>query len=372
MAAKRPAKRRRKPAPRTRRAGRTKSRSAADFVALAEVGRLLSQALDRATVAERVVASVRDLLHLPHAVLFQVRDDGDVVVLASATARPVWEPGGTVPRDHGVVGLTLRQRRPVMVPDFLTDARVTFSPEARARLARDPDRAVLSLPLMARDHIVGVLSMRDRTGRAFSDDALRLARSFADQAAIALENASLFERQTELLVETRLQQHEALELEETARAIASTDEAETVFKRIVDLARQLCGSDVAIFAATEPPGEIARVVALAGARTRDATTLVFEVGRGPAGEVLDAGRSVVVDNYLDGPQLESAHHAIAKAEELAATAFVAVRDETGVSGLLAVANRSARAFTPRQVAVLGRLADQAGLALRKVRLYSTL
>ena len=50
----------------------------------------------------------------------------------------------------------------------------------------------MGVPLVAHDRIVGALSLADRTGREFTADELQALQAFADQAALALENARLY------------------------------------------------------------------------------------------------------------------------------------------------------------------------------------
>jgi GAF domain-containing protein len=70
---------------------------------------------------------------------------------------------------------------------------VTLTPEIRAAIERAPYRAVLAVPLLAKDSVVGALGIGDRAGRAFDDEEVELAQAFAAQAAVALENSRLHE-----------------------------------------------------------------------------------------------------------------------------------------------------------------------------------
>src|SRR2546430_11491267 len=53
------------------------------------------------------------------------------------------------------------------------------------------------LPLRAKGRIIGTVIVADRQGRQFSDAEAALLQSFADQAALALENARLYEERSE-------------------------------------------------------------------------------------------------------------------------------------------------------------------------------
>jgi signal transduction histidine kinase/CheY-like chemotaxis protein/HPt (histidine-containing phosphotransfer) domain-containing protein len=101
--------------------------------------------------------------------------------------------GLAFPRWTGAIGLAAREGRLVITPDILADARLSFTAEMRARLEDTSLRAFLALPLLVQDRVIGTLSVGDRAGRAFSVEEATLAQAFADQAALALENARLYD-----------------------------------------------------------------------------------------------------------------------------------------------------------------------------------
>ena len=92
----------------------------------------------------------------------------------------------------GAAGMAAKERQPIVTADLLQDPRIPQPPEQRARMERAPFRAVMALPLLVQDHMVGVLVLGDRSGRVFSDGEVRLAQAFADHAAVAIRNARLF------------------------------------------------------------------------------------------------------------------------------------------------------------------------------------
>jgi GAF domain-containing protein/CheY-like chemotaxis protein/HPt (histidine-containing phosphotransfer) domain-containing protein/HAMP domain-containing protein len=158
---------------------------------LAEVGRVISQSLDPRDVAERIVASVRLLLGASVASLYRIEESaGDLVLLAvSGDVGPDWRPGLVLPRGTSAAGLAVSERRPVATDDLLGDPRLSLPPDVRARVRAVGLRVVLSVPILYRDQAIGALSVGRAGGGAFQDDEVRLAQAFADQAALALENA---------------------------------------------------------------------------------------------------------------------------------------------------------------------------------------
>jgi GAF domain-containing protein len=163
---------------------------------LAEVGRLISQSLDLAEVAQRVVTNLRSLVPALRAALYRVEPDSDTLALVADSMDPGVSITGNrgFSRGEGVPGLALLERRLVVTPDLLDDPRLRFRDEVRAYWASTPVRAVAAVPLFGSESILGVLVIADREGRVFTDEELRTLEMFADQAAIALGNARIYQQ----------------------------------------------------------------------------------------------------------------------------------------------------------------------------------
>jgi len=162
--------------------------------AAADLGGFLNQALDPEVVGRRIAESVRALLGLGTSVFYRVDPSTlEMTVVAGAgTPIPGVEPGVTLPAGFAAVGLAVRERRPVATPDLLADPRIALTPELRAALEHAPYLSALAVPLLSHERVIGVLSLGDRKGRQFRQEEVLLAQGFAEQAALALENARLY------------------------------------------------------------------------------------------------------------------------------------------------------------------------------------
>ncbi len=162
--------------------------------AVAEIGSFLNQTLDPEVVSRRIADSVRALLGLGMALFYKVDPYSlDMTIVAtSGTPGPGLEPGTTLPAGAATVGLAVRERRPITTLDVMSDPRIALPPERRAALERAPYRSVLAVPLLSHERVVAVLALGDRKGREFHHEEILLAQGFAEQAALALENARLY------------------------------------------------------------------------------------------------------------------------------------------------------------------------------------
>jgi signal transduction histidine kinase/ActR/RegA family two-component response regulator len=171
---------------------------------LARVARELTGTLEEGRIAELFARDVVDLLRARGATLYRYEaETGRLISLhnhgpqAEVTRGLVLEPG------EAVAGRAVADRKILVTPDILREPRIRLSPALRARLERARGGAVVSVPLVAHDRVVGALSLSDVAGREFTADELQALQVFADQAALALENARLYESAQDALVRLR-------------------------------------------------------------------------------------------------------------------------------------------------------------------------
>src|SRR5262249_16321385 len=88
------------------------------------------------------------------------------------------------------------ERRTIHIEDALSDPEYTF----RLQQLADPMRTVLAIPMVRAGELLGVITIHRYEVRPFTDSQIALLETFADQAAIAIENARLL---TELQARTQ-------------------------------------------------------------------------------------------------------------------------------------------------------------------------
>ena len=162
--------------------------------ALASVSQALAHSLDPRQVAHLIADNVLALLGARDVTLFEVQPrTGNLVSVAFAGEGAAGLSQPTVlPPGVGACGLAVATRREVFTPDILNAAGVTHTPELRAAIIRAGYRAVVAVPLLVNGEPIGALAVAAARGRGVDDESRRLLGAFADQAAIALNNARLF------------------------------------------------------------------------------------------------------------------------------------------------------------------------------------
>ncbi|MGH9605420.1 MAG: SpoIIE family protein phosphatase [Terracidiphilus sp.] len=92
----------------------------------------------------------------------------------------------SVPYGQGIVGAAASSRQPVIVPDVTRDRRAVFVDEKM--------RSELTVPLIYRERVTGVVDMVSEQKGYFTEEHVRVFSTLAPQIAIAIENARLYER----------------------------------------------------------------------------------------------------------------------------------------------------------------------------------
>ncbi len=153
--------------------------------ALAEASHVIAAEPDLTTTLERIVQTALDVLEADRGAIYLLNDTTDTLSCACAvglSAEYVEAVNGHYRQLPG--SKILSDPTPVVILDACTDPRLASVREA---VLREGFRSFAALPLAARNRIIGALAVYRDQVRAFDEDTLHLTRSFADQAAIALE-----------------------------------------------------------------------------------------------------------------------------------------------------------------------------------------
>ncbi len=334
--------------------------------ALARVSHELVGTLDFGEATERAVSTVLDLFRVRRAVLFRLDPASGLlacVAVAGAGDRGQWV-GRTLPVGMGATGLAMRERRVVWSRDVAADPRLDIPEWLGARIAAEGHRSVVAVPLIWRGEALGVLALAASSERVFTDAELGLLSGFADGAALALQNARLYE-------DARRRRREAEVVAELARRIGASLDLDSVLQAVVEGARELCGSDLATICLREADSGALVMRYWTGSRNPHLASVRIEPGKGIGGLVLTTGRPFRTDDYTGDPRFTKHYLAVVQADEIVTALVVPIRIDERIEGLLFSHNRSPRAFTDHDESILTRLAEHAALAIRNAQLYES-
>jgi GAF domain-containing protein/CheY-like chemotaxis protein len=341
---------------------RDAARRAERMRGLAEVSRLLAATLDPDALADRIVDSVCRLFAARSATLFRLDDDtGDLISVATASDRG---PVGRIvfPCGIGVVGLAVLTRRVVTSSNVLTDPQVTLTPEVRAWIEQHGRVAAIGVPLIVNDVVVGALSIGDAAGRVFDDEEVQVAQAFADQSALALGNARLYQ-------EARAYGDRLRALEEVNRLVSSSLNVEEVLANLARAIAQFFEAPyVSVWRFDAATGRLRRALAHGDLALAAELHDELALGEGAVGWVVQHRQPILWTDtrsdprYFDAPALE------ARGLRWLTAYPIAIGDR--VLGAFAVHRATAWAVIPEAESLMGSLAAQAAIALENARMYS--
>jgi len=179
-----------------------------ELAVLYDTALALSGVLNTEALLARLYEQVQQLMSPDSfgVFLYHAEDNALEILLAMEAGEAVsGAVGSRLPLDErGLTGWVACTRRPLLVGDMETDPL----PVAPKHLTQPPARSWLGVPLMARDCLVGVISVQSFRPQAFGQADCRLLELLAAQVAIALENTRLFAqtqaqaRQIQQLIDT--------------------------------------------------------------------------------------------------------------------------------------------------------------------------
>jgi two-component system NtrC family sensor kinase len=171
------------------------TRRARELAALNMASQALTASLDLRQVLETVVREIQSLLGTEHAaVLLRDISHDELVFAAVAGASNEQLIGMRQPMAVGIVGWVAREGQPAIVQDAEHDPR--FWNEADTRTG-NKTRSVLAVPIISQQQVLGVVEAINRRDDIFTEQDQGLLAGLAASAAIAIENARLFQAERE-------------------------------------------------------------------------------------------------------------------------------------------------------------------------------
>ena len=260
----------------------------------------LSSTLDIEQLLPYVARCLCKMLNATRVQIHSLDDAGETITVAADYASSEAIEGERRPELGQTHSLTdapgvaegLSQRRPVQVQTSDPE----LAPRERARLEAHGAQASLLLPLLTRDHVLGCAQVWESQGpRRFTEGEIAVGQTLIQPAAIAMENARLFE-------ETKLRVRELEFLHEVSLAAASGVRLEDTLQSAAEaLAAAMEDTRVAILLLA-PEGSGLRLEAGVGYPPDLIGSLILNLGEGISGWVAQHGQPALVPDVRSDPR----------------------------------------------------------------------
>jgi GAF domain-containing protein len=170
------------------------TQSVEKLTALGEVSRAVSSTLDVETVLDTIVSRASQLAGAAGCAIFEYDEAAERFELRAThhLDAEFVEALRAVPlrKGEGLMGRAAEMREPIQVPDITEPG--AYQSSARDTLIRFGYRALLSVPLLREDQIIGSLSFNRKAPGEFPPEVVDVLKTFATQSALAIQNARLF------------------------------------------------------------------------------------------------------------------------------------------------------------------------------------
>jgi signal transduction protein with GAF and PtsI domain len=194
------------------------SRRAQHLSALAQVGQIIVSGKYLEEMLQLIVSFVTEMMPARVCSIMLVDRKKNELVLKAAkcSSQEYWQrPNLKIGRS--LISRVVKEKRPLIVRDVTHEVEYRYPELAK----REGVRSLLSVPMIVKDHVTGVINIYAAEEREFSDEEVRLLSTVADQAALAIEN-------TKLMVE-------AQESQEALHARKLVDRAKSILQRQAQL-----------------------------------------------------------------------------------------------------------------------------------------
>lgn len=326
------------------------TRRAEEASALYDLSQHVNTTLHLDRVFQFVADSVLNLLKVDKfALMLMDRREERLVTRVSRGVDP--ESFGQIrPREgEGIAGWVYEWMTPTAVADVVADARNHTAP-----IHQEGVVSTICVPMAVGDEVIGVLLAMSSRRRLFTVAEMELLYTIANQAAVAIVNAMLYQDARSKSSEMRLYIHRI------ARAIGSALEAQDVPQLLADLAVEVMRADrCAIY---RVDGEVVRLHATSHFRSTSPPDASLPLGEGLTGWVARRGKPLALETLGDDPRVRA--HAWLARDRLASYLGVPLKIGRQTVGVVEIFTQEPRTFTDDEVRLLHQFARRARVAER--------
>ncbi len=325
---------------------------------LERLNRALSEILDLRKLLDLVCRESVDVFET-HAAFLWLLEEGELVGFAAAGPGadqfigmrfPIYDP-------HLLAARVARERKPILLNDAMNSADVDHT-----MIERFDIQSMMGIPLMKGMHVLGALMILDsENARRFTPQDLQMASIFGGHAALAIDNAQLYEK-----AQVHLKHEKALR--EIDLAITSNMELSATLRVVLYQVRSRLHVDACAILLLDPSAQTLNHASAQGFRTGLITTTHLHLGEAGAGYAMQEQR-IFGRVELEAPA-EIPDRADLIAEEKFAAYFIAPLLAKGkLLGALEIYHRAPIVMKAEWLKFLEALAGQTAIAIDNATLF---
>lgn len=329
---------------------------------LYNVSREVATALDLRTVLQRVLYEILQNVGGERCSIVVLDDAGKAVDATIVYGKQIHEHTTQQLRDtveRGLAGWVIRNRKAALILDTSKDERWLMRPDDA--LDKSGVKSAICVPLLAREKLVGVLTLVYPAPNAFSAEQVDLMQAISDQAGIAVLNARLY-------TESQRQARVMTALAEGAAAMNASLRMEDVYQRI--MIQMMQALQVETVALGMVDGDQIVYQAAAGQNAGNILGRKIPVGQGIAGAAAQEGHGVVVPDVSQDKRYGEADQF--GGVEMRSVVVAPIQSQGRVIGIIEAINPIAKSFDPDALLVMTGIGGLAGSAIQNAQLFERL
>jgi signal transduction protein with GAF and PtsI domain len=323
---------------------------------LHRISESISSTLDLESVLRHIVEVVVEVTRADACLLYLLSDSREELILrASKNPHPKLIGRITIGLGEGITGWVARERTRVIIPSNASDdPRFKFF----HNLPEDRYQAFVSLPIMAKKEVVGVINVQHKRPRRYRPDELALLSTIANQVGGAIENARIHDevKRKALQVET---------LSQVSETVASNRLIDDVLHLIVTMTAQMMNSKICSIRLLDAEGEL-RIAATQSLSEQYRRKPSLKVGQSISGRAVQERRPIIVADVTK--EQDYLFPEIARKEGLCSLLSVPMMIRDKAVGVINSYTSVPHAFTAEEVKVLQAIANQAAIAIEHATL----
>jgi signal transduction histidine kinase len=319
---------------------------------LVDTGIAVTSELSLDAVLQKIVEAAAELTGARYAALGVIDPSGRGLerFLTTGIDAETHRRIGELPVGRGILGVLIRDARTLRLHDLTTDPRAVGFPPHHPLM-----KSFLGLPILLRGVAYGNLYLTEKeSGSDFTDEDEELASMLAAQAAVAIENARLYESATRWLAQLE-------SLTEVGNALAGETELGPLLELIAGRLGELIGAELVVISLPAPGGDL-RIEAAVGPRAEELVGLFLAREGSKSGRVLDRRRSERVDSTFEDVEVDQE---ISRRMGLRSGLFVPLLVGERAIGVIAAHNRigADQRFTDEELRLAETFAARAAVAV---------
>jgi diguanylate cyclase (GGDEF)-like protein/PAS domain S-box-containing protein len=330
-----------------------------ELSALRDTSADITAELDLSTLLQAILERAIKLINASGGELGLYNASTETITIAACHNMPKDDTGTTIQSGQGALGIVVQTGKPLLLGDYKTwNGRLSSFIDW-------PYRDVIAVPLLVKERVLGVIALTDaREDHQFTEKNMQLLTLFAQQAAIAIDNAQLFDQTQFVLADTQ-------KLYRAARSLISTQSIDDLLQDLLDNVSEALPADRVVLYVIDIKNQEVTRFAKGGPRSEDLQPASFEeLWDGFTGWAVRKRQPVLSPKDSDDPR-ESAHvRKLRRESDSGSLVVVPLLYREEVLGTITAINRKdERDFTHRDAELLGTIANHASIAIKNSQLF---